>query len=115
MQQSGICSDQGLHKHIQPVSEQSVWDTNVELCVLWAIAEISTVIVYFIDANSVNWNLRQNYIHSQLEAPLQCDVPSLKDKGCVCYTKCSIIIWEMNTSTPSIFNNLTTVHKPHTS
>ena len=30
-------------------------------------------IVDYIDPNSVNWNVRQNYIHSQLEVPLQCN------------------------------------------
>ena len=34
---------------------------------LGAIAGIDTVIVDCIDAISVNWNVRQNYIHSQLE------------------------------------------------
>ena len=37
-------------------------------------------------------------------------MPSLSDRSCVCYTTGSITIWEMNTSTPSIFNSLTPVH-----
>ena len=40
---------------------------------LGAIAGIDTLIVDCIDANSVNWNVRQNYLHSQLEVPFQCD------------------------------------------
>ena len=38
---------------------------------LGAIAGIDTVTVDCIDANSVNWNVRQNYIHNQLEVSLE--------------------------------------------
>ena len=38
--------------------------TNIELCMLGAIAGIDTVIVDCIDAHSVNWNVQQNYTHA---------------------------------------------------
>ena len=76
---------------------------------LGAIAGIDTVIVDCIGANSVNLNVRQNYIHSQLEVPLQCDA-IFRGQSCVCYTTGSITIWEMNTSTPFINNSLAPVH-----
>ena len=41
--------------------------SNVELCMQGAIAGIDTVILDCIDATSANWNVQQNYIHSQWE------------------------------------------------
>ena len=83
MRQSGILSDQELQEHIKSVSERNAWGTNVELCMLGAIAGIDTVILDCIDANSANWNVRQNYIHSLLEVPLQCDAIFEGQKLCV--------------------------------
>ena len=83
MRQSGILSDQELQEHIKSVSERNAWGTNVELCMLGAIAGIDTVVIDCIDANSANWNIRQNYIHSQLEVPLQCDAIFEGQKLCV--------------------------------
>eukprot|EP00800_Vazella_pourtalesii_P019565 TRINITY_DN669_c3_g1_i17.p1 TRINITY_DN669_c3_g1~~TRINITY_DN669_c3_g1_i17.p1 ORF type:complete len:104 (+),score=10.23 TRINITY_DN669_c3_g1_i17:267-578(+) len=83
MRQSGILSEQELQEHIQSVSERNAWGTNVELCMLGAIAGIDTAIVDCINANSVNWNGRQNYIHSQLEVPLQYDAIFEGQKLCV--------------------------------
>ena len=82
MRQSGILSDQVLHEHIESVSERNAWGTNVELCMLGAIAGIDAVILDCIEANSANWNVRQNYIHTQLEVPLQL-MPSLRDRSCL--------------------------------
>ena len=45
MRQSGILSEQELQEHIQSVSERNAWGTNVELCMLGAIAGIVTVII----------------------------------------------------------------------
>ena len=46
---------------------------------------IDTVIVDCIDANHLNWNVRKNYIQSQLEVPMQCDA-IFEGQNCVCYT-----------------------------
>ena len=35
---------------------------------------IAGIDVNCIDTNSVNWNVQHNYIHSQLEVLLQCDL-----------------------------------------
>ena len=102
-------SDQELQEHIKSASERNAWGIKVEFCMVGAVAGIDTVLIDRIDAKSANWNVRQNYIHSQLEVPLQCD-QSLRDRSCVCYSTGSNTIWEMNTSTPSIFNSLTPVH-----
>ena len=48
--------------------------SNVELCMQGAIAGIDTVILDCIDATSANWNVQQNYIHSKLEVPVECEV-----------------------------------------
>ena len=76
-------SDQKLQEHIKSVIEQNAWGTNVELCITGAIAGIDNVIVDCIDANSVNWNVPQNYLHSQLEVPQQCDAIFEGHKLCV--------------------------------
>ena len=105
MRQSGILNDQELQEHIKSVSERNARGTNVELCMLGAIAGIDTVIVDSIDGNSVNWNVRQNHVHKLLIVPLQCDAIFEGQKLCG-----SITIWEINTLTPSIFTSLTPVH-----
>ena len=50
IRQSGILNDQELKEHIKSVSERNAWGTNVELCMLGAIAGI-TVIVDCMDTN----------------------------------------------------------------
>ena len=50
---------------------------------------IDTVIVDCIDANNLNWNVRQNYIQSQLEVPTQSDA-IFEGQNCVAHTVLSL-------------------------
>ena len=109
MRQSGIMSIQELQEHIKSVSERNACATNVELCMLGAIAGKDTVIIDCIDANSANWNVPQNNLHSQLEVPLQCDAIFEGQKLCVLHHRLNHHL-ENDTSTPSIFSSQTAVH-----
>ena len=82
MQRSGKFSEQELQEHIRSVSRRNTWGTNIELA-CYAIVGIDTLIVDCIDSNFSNWNIRLNYIHNQLEVPLQCDASFEGQKLCV--------------------------------
>ena len=55
------------------MSQRNAWSTNVEFCMLGAIAGIDTLIVDCIDSNFSNWNILENDTHIQQEVLLQCD------------------------------------------
>ena len=73
MHRSGKLSEQELHEHIDLISPLNEWGTNVELNMLAALARIDILLLDCTDVNSMNWNILPNYIHNQLDIPIECD------------------------------------------
>ena len=70
---SGILSEQELHEHIEIITPPNAWGTNVELNMLATLARIDILILDCTDVNSMNWNILPNYIHNQLDIPIECN------------------------------------------
>ena len=83
MQISGILSGQELQEHVNMIFARNAWGTNVELSMLGALAGVDILVIDCTEANSTNWNIRPNYIHSLLEIPKQCEAIVEEKKLCV--------------------------------
>ena len=69
--------------HINLISAPNAWGTNVELNMLAALAKIDILLLDCTDVNSINWNILSNYIHNQLDIPIECDPISNAQKVCI--------------------------------
>ena len=89
MRKSGILSEQELHEHINSVSAPNAWGTNVELNTLAALARIDILLVDCTDVNSMNWNILPNYLHNQLDVPIECESIFNAHKVCILHHRLS--------------------------
>ena len=89
MRKSGILSEQELHEHINAISAPNAWGTNVELNMLAALAGIDILLVDCTDVNSMNWNILPNYLHNQLDTPIECDPIFNAQKVCILHHRLS--------------------------
>ena len=89
MYRSGILSEKELHKHINLISAPNAWGTNVELNMLDALARIDKLLFDCTDVNSMNWNILPNYIHNQLDIPIECDPIFHAQKVCILHYRLS--------------------------